>query len=343
MQCVTPMFRRYKLGDHSKGEVVPRKEVLGTMANMDKNLIRHCLDNLNKETLDKGKGYMYETIPCRHCYGCLVNYSAEWATRIMLEAMNYDQVYFLTLTYDDEHIIPPANPKSNFAGTLYPDDITQFIDSIRHDLRKQGIKDIKYFYCGEYGQGTDNPRPHYHMILFGVPLEWSENYDYYVDKTFFKERFKNPYIDKYWDKGMVEISVCEWNTAAYTARYCVKKIFEKESDYDDEGVFHEFVRMSNGIGKDYYEKNKDKIYSSDSILMKNIHGKTCNYKPPKYFDKMFKDERPTEMWEIKYKRKKAAERSRKNEYKLSNYSDLERLSQQYEKVQTKARQLKRDM
>lgn len=342
MQCVTPMFRRYKLGEHSKGQIVPRSEVMQELT-WDKNAIRKYIDNINSYTRRKGTGYMYETIPCRHCWACLVNYSQEWATRIMLEAKNYKDVYFLTLTYDDDNIVPPANPKSNFAGTLYPDDVTQFIDSIRHDLRTQGIKDIKYFYCGEYGQGTDKPRPHYHMILFGVPLDWSENYDWYVDKTFFKERFKNPYIDKYWDKGMVEISVCEWNAAAYTARYCVKKIFEKESDYDNEGVYHEFVRMSNGIGKKYYQENKDKIYKNDSVLMKNIHGNTCNYKPPKYFDKMFKEERPTEMWEIKLNRKRTAERSRNNENKLNNYSDLERLQQRAEKVQTKTKQLKREM
>lgn len=340
MQCVTPMFRRYRIGEHSKGIIVPRSEVLENL-NYDKNYIRLCLDKINKASI--GIGFQYEMIPCQHCYGCLIKKSAEWATRCMLESQYYDHAYFITLTYDDEHIVPPANPKSNFAGTLYPDDVTQFIDSIRHDLRKQGIKDVKYLYCGEYGQGTGAPRPHYHMLLFGVPLDWSENYDYYVDKQFFKEHFKNPYIEKYWDKGLIDISVLEWNNAAYTARYCVKKIFENESDYDNEGVFHEFIRMSNGIGKRYYEENKDNIYKSDNILMKNIHGKTCNYKPPKYFDKMFSEERPTEMWEIKYKRKKTAERSRKVSYTKSDYSDLERLQIEEEKITTKAKQLKRDM
>lgn len=342
MQCVTPMFRRYELGNHKNGTIIPRSEVLQELT-WDKNRIKKYLDDLNSNTRSKGYGYMYEQIACQHCYACLLNKSAEWATRIMLEAKKYSHVYFITLTYDDEHIIPPANPDSWFAGTLYPDDVTQFIDSIRHDLRKKGITNVKYFYCGEYGQGTDAPRPHYHMILFGVPLNWNENYDYFDDKTFFKEHFKNEYIDKYWDKGLTDIGVCEWNNAAYTARYCVKKIFNNMSDYDDHGVYHEFIRMSKGIGKEYYQEHKDDIYKTDSILMKNIHGKTCNYKPPKYFDKMFKEERPTEMWEIKLNRKRAAERSRQNEKHLSNYSDLELLQKKEEQIQTKAKQLKRDL
>ena len=58
---------------------------------------------------------------------------------------------------------------------------------------------------------------------------------------------------------------------------------------------------------------------------------------------MFQEERPTEMWEIKLNRKRAAERSRQNEKHLSNYSDLELLQKKEEQIQTKAKQLKRDL
>ena len=43
-------------------------------------------------------------VPCGQCYGCRLQYSREWANRCMLEASEYSSNFFLTLTYDDEHL-----------------------------------------------------------------------------------------------------------------------------------------------------------------------------------------------------------------------------------------------
>ena len=67
------------------------------------------LENLSKqgelaaimEGVKKGK---YALLPCGKCEYCRKQIADQWATRIELEAKEWDDVIFLTLTYDDEHI-----------------------------------------------------------------------------------------------------------------------------------------------------------------------------------------------------------------------------------------------
>lgn len=43
-------------------------------------------------------------IPCGRCIGCRLEYSRQWANRCMLELQYHDSAYFVTVTYDDEHV-----------------------------------------------------------------------------------------------------------------------------------------------------------------------------------------------------------------------------------------------
>ena len=42
-------------------------------------------------------------LPCGQCLNCKLNKAKEWAVRCVLEASLYDENFFVTLTYDDEH------------------------------------------------------------------------------------------------------------------------------------------------------------------------------------------------------------------------------------------------
>ena len=42
-------------------------------------------------------------IPCGHCLGCRLDYSRQWADRMMLELESVGSAVFLTLTYDNDH------------------------------------------------------------------------------------------------------------------------------------------------------------------------------------------------------------------------------------------------
>lgn len=348
MQCVTPMFRRYEVGNHKNGKIVPRSEVLEQL-DYDPNYISYCLNKMNA----KSYKYQYELVACNHCYACTLNSSAEWATRIMFEAKKYECNFWLTLTYNDDNL--PIAEKMNFGeetftnygdemwitGTLVPDHITTFLKSLRKNYERKGHKGIKFYLCGEYGEKTK--RPHYHIVLMNCPLDISQFYGSHID-TNFKAHWKSHELKRYWDKGIHDICELEWSDAAYTARYCAKKIFKTVSnrDYAANGKEPEFVRMSRGIGKDYFLENKEKIIKQDGVVAKTVKGNVTKVKMPRYYMKLIEKENPQLFEDIKKSRKHIAERSRKMEQQLSDYTDKEKLIMDAQRTMQKSKLLPRE-
>ena len=299
---------------------------------------------LNKENAEKGIHWRYQLINCRHCFACSLNYSAEWATRIMFEAKYHEHNYFITLTYDEEHL--PIKEKmqmgewefendGTWTGTLEPDHMDKFKKSLRRYLeyhkKHQGVK---IFYCGEYGETTG--RPHYHAILMNCPLDITQFYDTHIDKNY-KAHWKSKEIDKLWKHGIHDIAECEWSCAAYVARYCAKK-WNKQADpleYYSMGKIPEFVRMSDNIGIQYFQEHKDEIYKTDSVIIKSIKGRTGTFKPPKAYDKLLEKENPELYDKIKESRKHCMERSQELSKKVSDMTDMQKLRMSAEKTITK--------
>lgn len=250
-------------------------------------------------------------IPCNKCIGCRLDYSREWANRCMLEAQKYKHNEFITLTYDNEHL-PTQNMVVDFEtgeveerGTLVPEHVSKFMKDLRRYYQYHYNHDgIRFYACGEYG--SLNQRPHYHLIVFNLPV---------MDKEFgFTNKkgsinYKSETIQKIWNKGLTSLCPVTWETCAYTARYMMKKIKGKETTdiLKESGFIQEFVRMSRngGIGKDYYLENKEKIYQNDEIFIRKSNGLE-KIKPSRYYDKLFDIENPERMSEIKEERKKAA-------------------------------------
>ena len=48
--------------------------------------------------------YKHFIIPCGQCIGCRIDYSKQWATRMLLENEYSSESHFITLTYDDTHV-----------------------------------------------------------------------------------------------------------------------------------------------------------------------------------------------------------------------------------------------
>ena len=148
---------------------------------------------------------------------------------------------------------------------------------------------IRNYYCGEYGEKKQ--RPHYHAIIF--------NFDF-NDKI--KDQ-QNPqgdtlYVSKklndLWQLGDCWIGAVTFESAAYVARYIMKKQTGKNAFWHyntinpDTGEIleriPEFTDMSRrpGIGKPWLEKYKTDVYPDDFVI---VRGKKM--KPPKYYDKNF--------------------------------------------------------
>lgn len=376
MKCVTPMYREYieyspeekaymKLHDIKQQQrIIPRAEVARRLLE-NPNDIR-TLDDINQEHALKGNMHRWQTIPCRNCYACKLSYSAEWATRIVYECSLHTHNYFITLTYDDTHLpvaesvdIPEKiwnkkeqkydikwhhgeNDGSEICnqGTVYEQHILKFLHDLRQDLhRHKNHTGVKVFYAAEYG--TEHGRPHYHLILMNCPLDITKFYDTHIDENH-KAHWKSKEISKLWDKGIHDIAEVEWSCAAYVARYCMKKLHDKEpEEYAKECKLPEYIRMSRNIGRKWYEEHKGEIYETDEIITKTVKGRSGSIKPPKAWDRLYEKEYPEAMALIKESRKHAAERSAALERQLSDYTDYQKLLMKYERVSIINNQLPR--
>jgi len=213
------------------------------------------------------------TLPCGRCIGCKLEKSKQWAIRCVHEAKQYNNNSFITLTYNKKRL-----PQK---GSLILKDYQLFMKRLRQEKKRHPEKfisegeKIKYFHCGEYGENLG--RPHYHAILFNIE---------FVDKKFYKEeKGSKLYISKtledLWGHGFAIIGSVTFESAAYVARYVIKKITgdEKESHY--KGKKQEYITMSRrpGIGDQWYKKWSEEVYPDDFVI---IRGKKM--KPPKYYD-----------------------------------------------------------
>ena len=113
-------------------------------------------------------------------------------------------------------------------------------------------------------------------------------------------------LNRIWQKGYCVIGALSFDSAAYVARYILKKITGPPAVEHYKGNPPEFVCMSRrpGIGKAWFDKFKGDIYNKDFLTIRN--GLRC--RPPRYFDKLFAashvDEESMRKWlEMKEKRK----------------------------------------
>ena len=166
---------------------------------------------------------------------------------------------------------------------------------------------MKFYHCGEYGE--KNRRPHYHACLFGIDFE---------DKTLFKQKRGNDlyisdHLQELWPFGFSTIGEVTFESAAYCARYIMKKITGDgaEEHYQwidtETGEVHqlkpEYTTMSRngGIGKEWMEKFKSDVYPTDEII---IRGRRM--KPPRFYDSMYEHTDPEGWAKVSAKRKRTA-------------------------------------
>lgn len=107
--------------------------------------------------------------PCNKCRACRARLSNEkMITGVFAASEFLKKGQFLTLTYNDEHL-PYGLQHSDFAN---------FMKKLRQNT---GIKDLKMFMAGEYGEEGEQHREHFHVLFFNhrFPIEeiekaWTE-------------------------------------------------------------------------------------------------------------------------------------------------------------------------
>lgn len=235
----------------------------------------------------KSKGYKYTLIPCGECYYCKKLYRSQWANRLYTESLYYDRTYFITLTYNYNPTFLKRNDLRLFILRLYT-----------HFNRLYGSQ-IKYFASGEYG--SLNGRPHYHLIVYGLP-------ELQIDDL------KNcDEIRSLWNKGIVQVVPAEYGSFNYVAGYTAKKLDNLICDKK----IKPFCVMSKGLGKRYFDEHKDKLYHQDSLCISNRNS-TYMTSLPRYFDKLMNKINPNKLKEVKDNRELSIIKDTQEKLKCSN-------------------------
>lgn len=223
-------------------------------------------------------------IPCGKCYGCRMDYSRNWADRMMLELDHTKKGLFATLTYDDEHL-PKLEDDSGtvYGATLDKSDLQLFMKVLR-GRKKFEDREIRFFASGEYGSTTR--RPHYHIILFGISLDDFDDLHLRQHNLNFDALYDSAEFAGMWKKGFCLLGNVTWRSCAYVARYVVKKASNELLPYP--GCQPEFSLMSRrpGLGA-YYLQEHDVDLRSTTFLE---NGQKLRY--PKYFLKLLEKSDP---------------------------------------------------
>ncbi|WNK12899.1 MAG: replication initiator protein [Microvirus sp.] len=192
-------------------------------------------------------------LPCGQCIGCRLERSRFWAVRCMHESQMHDFSSFVTLTYDSD----------NASQSLNYRDYQLFMKRLRKRLGP-----ARFYMCGEYGEQFK--RPHFHACLFGC---------YFHDRVVHSRSasgstiYRSPTLEELWPEGFSSIGDVTFESAAYCARYVMKKVtgdraeehYKRVSLSSGEliDVVPEFSHMSNrpGIGAGWFSKYHSDVFS----------------------------------------------------------------------------------
>lgn len=218
-------------------------------------------------------------VGCGKCVACRSKRSNQWFVRLRKEMDNSESAYFLTLTYDKEHV-----PYLYGIPTFQKSDVQKFIKRIRKNRkhlsgykRKSGMTmtRIKYFAVSEYGSNT--LRPHYHIILFNLP------------STDLDEVSK--YIHDNWKLGFTSVGLLNSKRIKYTAKYCTAFcVLPKEYTLP---AYRPFLLCSNGLGSCYLTDETVRYHQSE--LDTTVMVDSYRYGMPRYYRNKIFDEVTREM------------------------------------------------
>lgn len=151
---------------------------------------------------------------------------------MMHENRYHDSAVFLTLTYADDFLPDPPS--------VTKDVWQRYVKR----LRKLTGNTLRYFAVGEYG--TDQQRPHYHAILFGVSINDHKITDGKV--------FYGPCLTAWHPRGFAYMGTVTQGSCHYVASYLMKHTVRPN------GCQQPFRLMSKGLGKRFALEHKEQLF-----------------------------------------------------------------------------------
>nr|AVQ10323.1 replication protein VP4 [Gokushovirinae environmental samples] len=255
-------------------------------------------------------------LPCGKCTMCKLERSRQWAVRLMHEAQLHERNSFVTLTYKDTELPDtPARAAADSAratsalglpqridsharaeththeiqpaaASLSKADLQAFTKRLNEDCRRRFGNGVKYYACGEYGDRTQ--RPHYHIAIFGEDFS-DDRFPWKLSNG--KQLWRSSRLERLWPHGDAYIGDLTYESAAYVARYVMKKItgsravdhYMRENERGEKyWLTPEFNVMSRrpGIAKKWFDKNKHDVFPHDHVITRGHPAK-----PPRAYDK----------------------------------------------------------
>lgn len=183
---------------------------------------------------------------CGRCINCRINYTSNWALRLLYELSNNDSASFVTLTYSDEYRPYELRKK----------DLQDFFKRLRINMKRkyhEFTPKIRYYACGEYGSMTK--REHFHAIIFGLDYSNDDHRKILIDSwpwceswLFDKSRGRN--------SAMQEVTP---DDIAYVTGYVQKKYTGSKAEEEYGKKQPPYCTCSQGLGLDFALKNKDRL------------------------------------------------------------------------------------
>ena len=279
-------------------------------------------------------------VACGQCIGCRTDIASMWSVRIVHESCLHEATggnCFITLTYRDRLECDGEQLRN---GYHIPDDWSlskkhcqDFLKRLRHHFKP---RKIRFYLAGEYGNKCKHGievdkvkcplcrigRPHYHACLFNCTFSDLEPYASSGGRTLYTSGL----LESIWKFGFVDVGQLTPESAAYVARYAMKKVTGVRAHdhymlYDVDGcitfVTPEFCLMSRGhtcirhrgmpyqidcpkcsrgIGRDWYERHKSDFFPSDQCP---VVGGGVYHGVPRFYEELFKIEDPLTLEDIK--------------------------------------------
>lgn len=211
-------------------------------------------------------------VPCGRCPICVARKVSAWSFRLMQEAKVSLSAFFVTLTYNTDHV--PFS-KNGFM-TLNKPDLQKFFKRLRYEhTQRYSIgdaqmltKSLKYYAVGEYG--TKNKRPHYHLLLFNADANLIESAWRLDGRTI----------------GDIHMGDVSGASVGYSLKYMSKQ-WRPMHRNDDRTP--QFAVMSKGLGASYLSDAMIKWHLADleNRMYVNVEGGKKVSMPRYYKDRIY--------------------------------------------------------
>ena len=239
--------------------------------------------------------------------------------------------HFITLTYDDEHLV--------YGGTGHPTLDKSHIQEFNKRLRsaqKSYCKSrkiaenlrIRYYVVGEYGE-SETARPHYHAIYFNIYPEVVQN------------------VHKLWRKGFTRVDQVNPKTIGYVTKYITKVDSRIVAELQVERPFS-MMSLKPGLGTQYIHSFKE-YHSRESNLVSYVNEQGNRVTLPKYYLKKYYPGDLTDLsenaqYQLALRRLEAKRRQRKRdrEIRQQGQDPVDYRRQEHDRFEESIQKRKRD-